>query len=220
MINLCYLLLIQTGSSTIVLNCDARFMGVDTQAVIKISRTVLSDDGVQILEIEKWTDGTLWDHRQTFEKDGAFRNWGAEWKNAKEPSAWTAKVKDGKVITKTLKYRGRNAGQTLAYKRPLLELGDPSIHWFATISPKVGEETKASVFIPSVRAGADVYDVKVKYLGDETLTLNRKEIKVHKIQRLSRSRNETWYMNDEALPVKRLYWSKKESEPYRTDVVK
>lgn len=183
---------------------------------ITITRTMRPDGGLTWLERTDMDKDTYWLDSREVQPDGSHVLHSIKWFAPKEDHEWQTFPSDDSIQAVTIKYRGKDVGTSEYFELTPLEAGDPSLLWWVSKTPKIGDIANGCLYIPL----NGMKRLNVTYKGDEKIKVKGKEVTTHKIVRAMDVRNETWWLNDKGLPVQRAIWSKDENEPHRVDVLK
>ena len=194
-------------------------------AKFTITRTMFPEGGMEWSEKTVWNDDTVWTDVRRYTKDGALESWTHDWKQAlkaglTEDSSWSI-LPSGDTMTITQKmYRNDKTGGFIKVTKTPIQAGDPSLYWWNGVTPKLGETVQGSMYIVGIVDPGKLENLKVTSGPEVTLSIKGEKVKVRRIVRDAESRSETWWVDKEGMPVKRVFWTKSESEPHRVDTLK
>lgn len=189
----------------------------DTRLTCTITRQVGDDGSVVWEEKSVETKTTSWTHEYQYAGNGDFVSMKHETVNGDRVDLFTVGVTDGSVIARMVRYANEPSNSALKLTEPASKMADPSRLWWVKMKPEVGAKVDTMTYLQMF----GFYDVKVEYVGDETLTIRGKAYDTHKLyRRIDSMRTETWWVDDKGLPVQRHFWTNDENRPNRIDVIK
>jgi|GEM_PF-4353522 len=189
----------------------------DTRLTCTITRQVGDDGSVVWEEKSVETKTVSWTHEFQYAGNGDFVSQKHESVNGDRVDLFTVGVTDGSVIARMVRYANEPSNSALKLTEPASKMADPSRLWWVKVKPEIGAKVDTMTYLQMF----GFYDVKVEYVGDETLTIRGKAYDTHKLyRRIDSMRTETWWVDDKGLPVQRHFWTNDENRPNRIDVIK
>lgn len=182
-----------------------------------ITRTVDAEGGVTWEEKTVEDKNVYWVHTFQYGPQGGFLRQEDETVSWDKVSHFKVTIERQKVVARMLKYLGNESDSSLTYLGDAGNFSDVSKLWWSTIKPELGAKAKSMTYIQML----GFYDVTTEYTKDETISVGDRNYEVHRLERkIDTVRNETWWVDDKGLVVKRAFWSRNPDDPYRVDTIK
>jgi len=212
--------LVQPDISIRNLKADGAF---GTSAKVTLKRTILEDGSVEWSEKTLWNKKTTWLDVRHYSKTGQILTWTYDWKDdlgkgKSEDSSWAFSTEKDFLKVTQIRYKGAASGASLLTKKVATAYNNPSALWWGGITPSVGDVANTLLFVPSWDVGT-LAAVRVAYEADDTLMVGGVATKTHRVALKSAVRNETWWLDDGGMPVKRVFWDTDEDRPNRVDLI-
>lgn len=182
-----------------------------------ITRTLGEDGGVTWEEKTVEGKDTFWIHKFQYGAHGQFVGQMDETARGGNSDLFKVGVEENRIVARMVKYRGEDMDSSLKFKGATDEFADASRLWWLVAKPSVGDQVKSMTYLQML----GFYEVTVDYVSDESISVNGKSYNVHKIERkIEGMRNETWWVDDKGLVVKRIFWTRDANDPHRVDLIK
>ena len=200
---------------------DVRILEENSSFGIKqtctITRTLGEEGGVtweeKTVEGKDW----FWIHKFQYGPQGEFISQVDETARGGKSDLFKVGVEENRIVARMVKYGGETMDSSLKYKGATDVFADSSRLWWSAAKPSLGDQVKSMTYLQMF----GFYELTVVYVSDETISVNGKSYDVHKLERkIEGMRNETWWVDDNGLVVKRIFWTRDANDPHRVDLIK
>ncbi len=196
-----------------------------TSAQVKITRSWKPDGRIEWQEETLWNDGRLWIEVKSLDSRGRLTSWTVNWKGAKDEkgrsdASWIVEAEDKRCrIVKTM-YRGESMNVVRNLVLDSSAFSFRHLAYKAGSTPIGGEKEKCLLFIPGIVDAGQLHETEAVNGGDVEMTLKGQKVTAHKITFKAEPRNETWWLDDSGLPLRREFWTSNPASPHRVEVLK
>lgn len=188
---------------------------LDTQGTATIRRVVSDSDEVTLTVFDDWGKNDSWTETLVQSADGELIRHSFKWvKPSGKNSAWSTAVVDGQAQWRTELYEGEVRSGINTTRLSAAAVGDPTLNWWRTASPKPEESVERHRFVPMFGYEKET----VTFSGDQSLKFGAREILTHKIKRTSEKLTVIAWLDSVGMPVRREFYRPGSGSPHRIDV--